>query len=236
MKMSIAIPTYEYNGRGVRYLSDLFRSIKSQTLKDVEIVVSDQSKDGKIMEFCLDNIFDLNVRYIKNSKGRGNAALNTNNAMEYCTGEVVKLIYMDDFFYSDDALQLTYDTLIKSDKMWLVCGTNHTRDDGQTFDTPLVPRWNDRMLKARGNNTMSGTSVISYRNKNMRVRWDPKTFGLLDIDFYHSLRGEYGDGVYLSNILVTQRVNNVDNIISTRTSEEIEKEFEYCRNKHGIIL
>ena len=236
MKMSIAIPTYEYNGRGVRYLSDLFRSIKSQTLKDVEIVVSDQSKDGKIMEFCLDNIFDLNVRYIKNSKGRGNAALNTNNAMEYCTGEVVKLIYMDDFFYSNDALQLTYDTLIKSDKMWLVCGTNHTRDDGQTFDTPLVPRWNDRMLKARGNNTMSGTSVISYRNKNMKVRWDPKTFGLLDIDFYHSLRGEYGDGVYLSNILVTQRVNNVDNIISTRTSDEIDICRAPARNKHGIIL
>ena len=47
MKMSIAIPAYEYNGRGVLYLSDLFRSIKSQTLKDVEVIVSDHSKDHK---------------------------------------------------------------------------------------------------------------------------------------------------------------------------------------------
>ena len=83
---------------------------------------------------------------------------------------------------------------------------------------------------------MSGTSVISYRNKDMDVRWDPKTFGLLDIDFYYSMREKYGDCVYLDQILVSQRVNNVDNIINTRSSDEIEKEFEYCRQKHGITL
>jgi len=236
MKMSIAIPCYEYNGRGVRYLSELFHSIQRQTLKDVEVVVSDQSNDDEIQDFCFDNIFDLKIAYYRNKNGRGNAALNTNAAMEICTGEVVKLIYMDDFFYTADALQKTYDALSNSDKMWLVCGTNHTRDEGKTFDHPIYPRWNDRMLKARGNNTMSGTSVISYRNKDMDVRWDPTTFGLLDIDFYHSMMGKYGMCVFLDEILVSQRVNNTDNIISTRSAEQIEKEFEYCREKHGITL
>ena len=236
MKMSIAIPAYEYNGRGVLYLSDLFRSIKSQTLKDVEVIVSDHSKDDKIQQFCDDNIFDLDICHIRTEQGRGNAAVNTNVAMDFSTAEVVKLIYMDDFFYTDNALELIYNSLMDSGKMWLVCGTNHTRDDGQSFDSPIIPRWNDRMLKARGNNTMSGTSVISYRNKDMDVRWDPKTFGLLDIDFYYSMREKYGDCVYLDQILVSQRVNNVDNIINTRSSDEIEKEFEYCRQKHGITL
>ena len=32
------------------------------------------------------------------------------------------------------------------------------------------------MLKARGNNTMSGTTVISYKREGMNVKWDPKTF------------------------------------------------------------
>ena len=236
MKMSIAIPCYEYNGRGVRYLSELFHSIHRQTLKDVQVVVSDQSNDDEIQNFCHDNIFDLNISYFRNKDGRGNAALNTNAAMKICTGEVVKLIYMDDFFYTEDALQKTYDALINSDKMWLVCGTNHTRDEGKTFDYPIYPRWNDRMLKGRGNNTMSGTSVIAYRNKNMDVRWDESTYGLLDIDFYHSMKSKYGMCVFLDEILVSQRVNNTDNIISTRTSEQIEKEFEYCRKKHGITL
>ena len=64
MKMSIAIPCYEYNGRGVRYLSELFHSIQRQTLKDVEVVVSDQSNDDEIQDFCFDNIFSLEIDFI----------------------------------------------------------------------------------------------------------------------------------------------------------------------------
>ena len=56
MKVSVAVPCYEYNGNGVRYLSDLFRTIQNQTLKDVEVVISDQSIDDEIMDFCMDNI------------------------------------------------------------------------------------------------------------------------------------------------------------------------------------
>ena len=235
MKVSVAVPCYEYNGNGVRYLSDLFRTIQNQTLKDVEVVISDQSIDDEIMDFCMDNIFDLDIKYIRNKEGRGNAAINTNVAMDNCKGEVVKLMYMDDFFVLPTALERTYKYLMATDKMWLACGTIHTGDDGKTFDTTLIPRWNDNMLKARGNNTMSGTTVISYKREGMNVKWDPKTFGLLDIDFYHSMRAKYGDCLIMGEVHVCQRINP-GNIISTKTEEEIQKEFSYCRAKHGIKL
>jgi glycosyltransferase involved in cell wall biosynthesis len=51
MKVSVAIPTYEYYSRGVEFLDDMFRTISQQTLKEVEIVVSDHSLDGKIEKF-----------------------------------------------------------------------------------------------------------------------------------------------------------------------------------------
>ena len=44
MKVSIACPTFEYYGRGVEVLDDMFRTIANQTLKDLEVVVSDHSK------------------------------------------------------------------------------------------------------------------------------------------------------------------------------------------------
>ena len=55
------------------------------------------------MDFCMDNIFDLDIKYIRNKEGRGNAAIN-NVAMDNCKGEVVKLMYMDDFFVLPAAL------------------------------------------------------------------------------------------------------------------------------------
>ena len=51
MKVSVAIPTFEYYGRGVEFLDDMFRTIASQTLKDVEVVISDQSIDDEIKNF-----------------------------------------------------------------------------------------------------------------------------------------------------------------------------------------
>ena len=43
MRVSVAVPTFEYYGRGVEVLDDMFRTISTQTLKDVEVVISDHS-------------------------------------------------------------------------------------------------------------------------------------------------------------------------------------------------
>mgnify|MGYP003626789965 FL=1 len=234
IKVSVVIPCYEYGGKGVRYLSDILRTISQQTIKEVEVIIPDHSVNMDIEEFCYDNIFDLNIIYFRNEDNRGDVASNKNLGMDLAKGEVVKMMYMDDYFYTNDALEKTYNTLKNSDKMWLVCGTNHTRDNGKTFDTFIMPRWNDNMLRARGNNTMSGVSVISYKNP-MDVRWDSKTIMLLDVDFYYSLRSKYGDCIYLNECMITQRVNK-DALSSTISDEDVQKEFVYCREKHGITL
>ena len=235
IKVSVVIPCYEYGGKGVRYLSDMFRTISQQTIKEVEVIIPDHSVNTDIEEFCDDNIFDLNIVYHRNEVDRGNASSNKNIGMDLAKGKVVKMMYMDDYFISDRALESTYNSLMNSDKMWLVCATNHTRDDGKTFDTYIMPRWNDNMLRSRGNNTMSGVSVLSYKNNNMHIRWDPNTCMLMDVDFYYSLRSKYGDCIYLNDCMITQRVNK-DALSSTISDEDVQKEFVYCREKHGIRL
>ena len=59
IKVSVAIPSFEYNSKGVGYLSHIFRTIKFQTIDEVEVVITDQSIDDNIQKFCEDNIFDL---------------------------------------------------------------------------------------------------------------------------------------------------------------------------------
>jgi glycosyltransferase involved in cell wall biosynthesis len=110
MKVSVAIPTYEYYSRGVEFLDDMFRTISQQTLKEVEIVVSDHSLDGKIEKFCEQNIYDLKIKYIRNPEDRGNPCSNTNVAIDNSTGELVKVLLQDDFLYDTEALDKIYNS------------------------------------------------------------------------------------------------------------------------------
>ena len=102
IKVSVVIPCYEYGGKGVRYLSDMFRTISQQTLKEVEVIVTDQSVDTEIEDFCNDNIFDLNIIYFRDDEHRGDVATNMNIGMDLAKGEVVKMMFMDDYFYTKD--------------------------------------------------------------------------------------------------------------------------------------
>ena len=45
-KVSIAIPTWEANGRGREFLNDLLSTIEIQTLKDYEVIVCAGAEAG----------------------------------------------------------------------------------------------------------------------------------------------------------------------------------------------
>ena len=146
MKVSVACPTFEYYGRGVEVLDDMFRTISNQTLKDVEVVVSDHSRTDEIEDYCNENEHDLNIKYLRNENGRGNPCINTNNAIDNCTGEIIKIFQQDDFLYDTEALEKMYNVMSNSSEKWFVCGATHTRDDGHTFFNPMFPRWDDQMM------------------------------------------------------------------------------------------
>ena len=52
-KISIAVPTYEYRGKGVEVLEYAFNTMVKQTFKDFDVVISDHSVDDKIEVLCL---------------------------------------------------------------------------------------------------------------------------------------------------------------------------------------
>lgn len=228
MKLSVAIPTWEYNGRGVEFLDDLLRTISIQTFKDYEVVISDHSLNDNIQKFCEENIYNLFIRYNRCEENRGNGPFNTNNAIELCEGEIVKVMFQDDFFYDDE----TFEKIISefdSDYEWLVCGCNHTFDDGYTFINEMYPRWNDNILN--GVNTISSPSVLSFRRKVFdEVKFDSNLKMMMDCEFYFNLKSKFGDPIYLDDVLVTNRIHRDQ--ISKNYNENLSEEIEYCRQKH----
>jgi glycosyltransferase involved in cell wall biosynthesis len=235
MKMSIAIPTYESKGRGNEFLEDLFRTIEIQTFRDFEVVVSDHSVGDEILKLTDQYREKFKIVYVKNKDNRGNGPANTNNAIKNCSGEIVKIMFQDDFFYDDEALEKIYNAF-EPDINWVLCGSNHTKDDGNSFYWDLFPTWNDDILN--GVNTISSPSVLATRRTVFNnIKFDTNLVMMMDCELYYHIKKLYGDPVYYNDILVSNRIHE-DQISSMYLKNNYQKKFDnelqYCKEKHEV--
>lgn len=232
-KLSIAIPTWESYGRGQEFLNDLLRTIEIQTFKDFEVVISDHSDNDDLIEVINEFKEKFEIKYIKNENKRGCSPFNLNNAIDNCSGDIIKMMFQDDFFYDDEALEKIYAALSESDKMWLLNATNHTRDDGNSFYWDLYPEFNDKLLE--GVNTISSPSVVAIK-KEVDLRYDESLVYFMDVDFYYGMREKYGDPVFYNDILVSNRFPHSESISSSINNKEkvVAEETKYCLDKYGV--
>ena len=58
-----------------------------------------------------------------------------------CSGDIIKVMFQDDFFYDTEALEkLFMMSLRQVNSKWLLNGCNHTKDDGYNFYNENVPK------------------------------------------------------------------------------------------------
>ncbi|MBU0924027.1 glycosyltransferase family 2 protein, partial [bacterium] len=74
-------------------------SLWNQSFQDFEIVVTDNSEDDTIKTIC--EWYRTGIKYFKNP--RKGMAQNTNEAIQKSKGELIKILYMDDYMAHDDA-------------------------------------------------------------------------------------------------------------------------------------
>ena len=102
--VSICIPVYEMYGYGKKYLRELILTIEKQTYDNIEIIISDHSKDDIISLFCGLYKCKYNLIYFKNERGRGNSSINMNECIKRATGDYIKMMHMDDIFCDDNCI------------------------------------------------------------------------------------------------------------------------------------
>ena len=178
MKISICIPTWEQYGKGVNFLKNNFDRILTQTYKNFNVIISDHSKNDEIKKLCdlYSNYFE--IKYFKYEKLYGNSPSNTNNSILNANGEIIKIIFQDDFFYDNTSLELISKEFEQNECKWLVNGCNHTIDDGKSFYNNMIPAWNDNI--PIGINTISSPSGDIHSVYIYRFEFE-KVFTLLFI-------------------------------------------------------
>lgn len=232
-KISICVPTWESNGYAEVFTVDLFESIKKQTFKDYEVCISDHSTDDTVLEICEKYADFFEIKYFRNTDDFGNGPANTNSAMEMAEGNIIKIMFQDDFFFSENALSLIDKKLSNSDKKWLVNGCNHFQQ-GVLYNE-MTPRWNDDIIK--GVNTISSPSVLAIKNE-VKEQFDSSLKMMMDCDYYYNLYSTYGEPEILNDILITNRVhqNQISSLYVNDKNYEsnLNEEIQYCLKKYNL--
>lgn len=153
-------------------------SILIQSFKDYEIVISDDSDDDYLKIW----LNKYPVKYFKN-KGEKGMANNTNNAINNATGEIIKILFQDDYFATRKSLE-EINQAFTNTCWWLATGCTHTMD-GINYFNDHVPYYSE------SDNTIGSPSVITFR-KEIKERFDPNFHWVLDLDWYKQLYRKYG--------------------------------------------
>lgn len=225
--ISICIPTYEMKGKGVEYLEYSFHILYSQTYTDFEVIISDHSTSDDIEQLCEQWSSVLKIRYYRNQNKRGISSANINNAIRHAQGELIKVLFQDDFLYDETSLEKQLQAFNEGDSAWLVTACCHY--NGIEIGKPHYPQYHDKIQY--GQNTISSPSVLMVKNVDV-LEFDENLFWLMDVDYYKRLYDKFGLPTICNYITIVNREheNQVSNTLAT---EEVRgKELDYVIKKY----
>jgi len=201
-KISVCIPAYDMVGGGefLRYSLD---RIALQDWKDLEVVVADQSDTRRVAGICAEFTDRLTIRRIDTRNLARQASANTNAAIKAAKGEIVKILFQDDFLNVPSALSEIAKAFSDPAVNWVLCGTDHTRD-GKGRTRTMVPKLNPSLRFGR--NTVSSPSVLAVR-RAIAPKFDEALIWLMDVDYYDQCSRKLGSPAILPSPLVVNRLH-----------------------------
>lgn len=202
-KFSIVIPIHAAMKNGDYFLWRLMQSIMVQTFKDYEIVIVQE----------------------------GSMPVNTNKGMEKATGELIKILYLDDYFAHPDALKVIAEGMKPKD-MWFATGCLHQKTEGDLYEDPHSPHYPKYTEDVHlGNNLIGSPSVITLRNEG-HLLFDERLSFLLDCDLYKRYHDQYGAPRLSKDLNVVIGIGDHQTSVTMPDQEKLA-ELVYVNNKYA---
>lgn len=196
-KVSICIPYHDISQTAF-FLSRLFKSISEQSFKDYEIVLTKE----------------------------GSMPVNTNASIRKAKGELVKILYMDDYFAHPDALKNMVEAI--GEDTWLISSCLHARID-EVPHSPHYPEYTEDIHT--GVNRLGSPSVLLFRRSN-ELFFDENLTWLLDCDLYRRFHDQYGLPILLNDLSIVIGLHD-SQVSNTLSQEEKLKEYQYLQRKYA---
>jgi glycosyltransferase involved in cell wall biosynthesis len=195
--VSICVPVYEMKGQGAKYLKRLLKSVTCQDYDNIEVVISDHSKNDELKEITAGT--SLNIVYEKYTEKYNNSPANTNNVLNMANGKYIKILFQDDYLSEN------------SNSKWMFCRCIHCRKDCDSLHRDHNVEWAHNSNDINFNTfkgikkTLGGPSLLFFEKNELR--FDEDLTLLMDYDFYYQLAKNLGEPVvYNDKYLVTVRI------------------------------
>lgn len=198
MKISIVIP-FHWMEDWEFYMARCLRSIEKQSFNSYEVILT---KSGLMAE-------------------------NTNRAILSAKGELIKILFMDDYFADSMALQVIVENF-KEEDMWLATGCLHKQKE-EIPHSPHLPEYTEDIHM--GNNRIGSPSVITLRNKGLLL-FDEKLSWLLDCDLYKRYYETYGPPKLVNDLNVIIGIGEHQTSQTMPSKDKLE-EFNYMQQKYA---
>lgn len=183
--VSICIPAYNQTDK-LKFLLD---SIRTQTFRDFEVIISDDSNCDNVAILCAD-YKDLPILYYRNQQSKGTPE-NWNHAISLANGIWIKLMHHDDYFTNADALLdfINFSNLHPSAD-YIFCNTKLSRlESGNLIVSDYIV--DQAILKKIKNHSaylfpknIMGSPSIGIHRKTMNVDFDKKLQWLVDVEYF----------------------------------------------------
>ena len=227
--ISVCIPTYEMNGKGVKYLNQSLDILSKQTYKDFEVVISDQSENDEIENLCKKWSNSLNIKHIYYREGQRISSSNINNAIKNANSEIIKILFQDDFLYDNQSLETELVHFLGNHNHWMISACCHTKD-GINLVNPFYPKYHDNIHY--GNNTISSPSVLMLKKESF-LKFDENLFWLMDVEYYKRMFDSFGLPSICNYITVVNREHE-DQVSAVYVNDEVRiKEIDYVTKKYN---
>ena len=190
-KISCVIPFHFGMKNWQFFLTRCLESIEKQTFKDFEVIL------------------------IKHST----MPITSNRVIESAKGEIIKVLYCDDWLVDSYYLEELYKAFLNSEVEWVITSaTNNPK-----------PYWTDDIHT--GNNKLGSPSALAFRNRlSFNQYFDPKLSFALDCDLYKRLKDIFGEPTILTDISIGIGVGS-HQMTHILTEQEKQEEFNYLKVK-----
>lgn len=214
-----------------KFLVEYFSHLMYQSFKDFDVVISDQSDGNNLELICKTFSHVLDIKYVKNTSDKKNAANNVNNAVRHATGSIIKLLYMDDFFVDQNALLKISDAFdANPDGKWFISGFTHSNEDRTQFFDTRHPWYENKYVN--GDNTTGNPSNYAVRNE-CALEMDDDLLWIVDGEYFYRSYFYHGDPIKLDDVLVCFREHTSSAFRDPKFMELDAKERQYCIDKYN---
>ena len=189
-KISICVP-FHWMKNWQFFLTRCLESIEKQTFTDYEIVL------------------------IKHST----MPITSNRVIESAKGEIIKVLYMDDFLEDNNYLEEVYKVFLDKKVEWVITSASTNKD----------PVWTNDIHT--GNNKLGSPSALAFRNRNENEFFDERLSWLLDCDLYKRMEKRFGKPTILTNVSMGIGIH-LGQMSHILTDQQKLEEVNYLKKKY----